>query len=281
MARKKALKKKPETTLVPHRTPDLSALLERAKNGCSAAAVRAYLNAGGSAHTLVQDGEARAAQIPLMHYMTLSNVHPHEELAECVRLLVEADADINATASLCEIERTALMVAGMHTCCNEVQCALLQNGADVSVCAADGTTALHLAAVAGQFGSCKLLLERASSSLVHARNRDGGPPLMYAAGAGQLDLVQLLLQFGADVNTADDKSRPPLMNASLKENVQVVQCLLEAGADVNAVDSNGHCALKAAVQANSTALLQLLLKHGADSSFRDIAGQNALFKAAH
>jgi hypothetical protein len=48
MARKKAQKKKPDTTLVPHRTPNLSALLERAKSGDSALAVKAYLDAGGS-----------------------------------------------------------------------------------------------------------------------------------------------------------------------------------------------------------------------------------------
>jgi hypothetical protein len=33
MARKKAQKMKQETTLVPHRTPNLGALLERAKTG--------------------------------------------------------------------------------------------------------------------------------------------------------------------------------------------------------------------------------------------------------
>jgi hypothetical protein len=36
--------------------------------------------------------------LPLLHYMALCNLHPHNELAECVRLLVEAGADINAIA---------------------------------------------------------------------------------------------------------------------------------------------------------------------------------------
>jgi hypothetical protein len=94
MARKKVLAEgKQETTLVPHRTPNLSALLERAKIGDSAADVEAYLDAGGLATTLVQ---GKKLQVPLLHAMTCANVHPHRELGESVRLLVAAGADINA-----------------------------------------------------------------------------------------------------------------------------------------------------------------------------------------
>jgi ankyrin repeat protein len=119
-------------------------------------------------------------------------LHPHTELAESVRLLVEAGNDINATARLNDIEHTALMVAVMHTCCSAVLQAFLQNGADASVAAApDGKTALQLAAAAGRVHSCRLLLERASS-LIHDKN-DGGAALGYAAGPGHLDVVKLLL----------------------------------------------------------------------------------------
>jgi hypothetical protein len=49
MARKKKAQKKEETTIVPHRTPNLNVLLDAAKFGHSAAAVRAFIDAGGSA----------------------------------------------------------------------------------------------------------------------------------------------------------------------------------------------------------------------------------------
>jgi hypothetical protein len=70
MARKKAQRKQQETTLVPHRTPNLSVLLERAKAGESAADVAAFLRAGGSAQTLVETAEL---PMPLLHYMALYN----------------------------------------------------------------------------------------------------------------------------------------------------------------------------------------------------------------
>jgi hypothetical protein len=53
MARKKATRKQ-ETKLVPHRSPNLSCLLEKAKSGDSIDDVRAYLSAGGSAMSLIE-----------------------------------------------------------------------------------------------------------------------------------------------------------------------------------------------------------------------------------
>eukprot|EP00953_Heterococcus_sp_UTEX-ZZ885_P008098 4862-Heterococcus_DN1.PRE.1 len=76
---------------------NLSALLERAKCGDSSQAVKAYLDAGGSVAAQVRgEGPAAALQVPLLHYMASYNAHPHTELAESVKLLVEAGADIDA-----------------------------------------------------------------------------------------------------------------------------------------------------------------------------------------
>eukprot|EP00953_Heterococcus_sp_UTEX-ZZ885_P034558 17884-Heterococcus_DN1.PRE.3 len=125
MARKKALKKQQGTTLVPHRTPNLSALLERAKSGDATQAVEAYLDAGGSAGVLVQ---AHGQQMPLLHFMALHNNHPHTELAESVQLLLDAGADINAKSGVDDY--TALMRASPRRCCAAAVQAFLQNGAN-------------------------------------------------------------------------------------------------------------------------------------------------------
>jgi ankyrin repeat protein len=68
--------------------------------------------------------------VPLLHDMALCNLHPHTELAECVRLLVEAGADINATAG--RFQLTALMDASKSGCCSKGVQALLQHGANAS-----------------------------------------------------------------------------------------------------------------------------------------------------
>jgi uncharacterized protein len=279
MARRQLQKNKQETAL--HKTVDLAALLERARTGDSALAVKAYLDAGGSANCLAQGGGAGGAQqLPLLHHMALCNDHPHTELAESVRLLVAAGGDIHIkSAGPGDYAHTAVMYAVQRTCCNKVVHAFLQNGADLSVLAADGTTPLHVAAAAGRVDSCELLLARADG-LLHANDNKGCTALMQAAKHGCLD-VKLLLQYGADMNAADNKNRTPLIMSTLNQHEQVVLCLLTAGADVNAVDCGGHGALVAAVQTDSSTLLQLLLDNGADISATDNGGQNALFKAAH
>jgi uncharacterized protein len=265
---------------VPHRLLNLSVLLERAKSGDAAKAVKAYLDAGGSAACLVHGAGEREAttmqQLPLLHHMVLYNSHPHTELAESVRLLVAAGADINATGA---DGRAILARAIERRCCTEVLQILLQNDVDVMAPRADGITALHYAAAAGRVDSCALLLAR-ESSLMHLRDLKGCTALMQAVAFGSVPTVELLCQHGADMSTVDNSKATPLIAACTYKRADTAAFLLKAGADVNAVDCNGQSALMAAARSNSTAVAELLLEHGAGINSTDEQGRNALFIAA-
>jgi ankyrin repeat protein len=278
MARKKVQKKMRETTLVPHRTPNRSALLERVKSDDSALAIRAYLDAGGSAdvHVLSYEGSCFEKHIPLLHYLALHNKHPHTELAESVRLLIEAGADISAVGP---DNDTPLMCASKRDCCTAVLDILLQHGANALVCAADGETALHKAIELRRTDSCRLLLAR-DSSLALMKDADQCTALMYAVALDSLDTLEVLCQHGADVNTVAKSNITPLMMVVGGKSLQMASYLIKTGADVNADDNSGNTALIEAAKVNNVALAQLLLDHGADISITDKKGQNALFKAA-
>jgi ankyrin repeat protein len=278
MARKKVHKQKPESTLVPHRTPNLSVLLDIAKSGDAAQAMKAYLDAGGTAGVLVSGrGVAASQQLPLLHHMAKFNSHLHRELAECVRLLVRAGADINAMSG--PNDRTALMRAAEACCCTQVLQAFMQNGAEVTVRSKrDKKTALHLAAAAGRATSCDLLLAR-EHSLIHMKDSQGCTALMYAVASGSVNTVRVLHQHGADVNAFTNIGMTPLVAACLKDRVSMAAYLIEAGADVNAEDCEGYCATMTAVQHNSFAVLQLLLDCGADIHASNERG-NLLMMAA-
>jgi ankyrin repeat protein len=181
-------------------------------SGDSVQAVKAYLDAGGSPGVLVSvltpDG---VIHMPLLHSMVFLAEHPHRELAECVRLLVAAGADINATANYDGDERTALMYACERSCCIKALQSFLQNGADVIVRSpSDGMTALHQAATAGCTASCKLLVAK-EISLVHVRDSEGRTALVCAVAFGPLEAIKMLLQHGADINSRDTLNRTPLM----------------------------------------------------------------------
>jgi uncharacterized protein len=281
MARKKAQRKQ-ETTLVPHRTSNLSVLLQTAKTGDLAAAVDAFLSAGGLPSAIVeQQGVAGVLRVPLLHAMARFNAHPHRELSQSVALLVAAGADINTVATYAEGKTsTALVCACERDCCTKVLAAFLQAGADACVHHPGSLTALQVAAVTGLAASCTLLLE-SEHSLLHMTDQKGYTALMLAASFGVLENVQLLVQHGADVNAVNNQRETALMLACLQNRVKVVVFLLKRGAAVNAVADNGQVALFGAVQSNSVAAVQLLLDHGADISFTDSTGRNVLFKAAH
>jgi uncharacterized protein len=278
MARKEAHKKKAETTLVPHRTPDLNSLLDRARTGDSALAVKAYLDAGGVVGALVLGGgPSGMQQIPLLHHMALYSSHPHAELAECVRLLVAAGADINCLSG---DARTAVMCASERRCCTRALQIFLQSGADVLVSTPSAITTLHHAAMAGRTDSCELLLAK-ESSLIHLKDVEGCTALLYAVESGHVDTAKMLCQHGADVNTLTTRKTTALMAAcTFFKSAGMVASLIVAGADVNAADQDGNTALMLAAQETSAEAMQLLLSSGADIHAANDSGQNALFAAA-
>jgi ankyrin repeat protein len=195
-------------------------------------------------------------------------------------LLVAAGADINASMAASDgVHFTALMRSVDNCCCPMALDILLQAGADPCVrISPKFITALHAAAMAGAVRCCELLLAKAET-LLEVRDYHDWTALMYVAHGGRVEVAQLLIQRGADVNMVDSLGVTPLMKASLQKYAEVALCLLQAGADVSVVDHSGHCALQAAVQSNSTELAQLLLDHGADINATDNEGYNCLFKA--
>ena len=66
------------------------------------------------------------------------------------------------------------------------------------------------------------------------------------------------------------------MGAADAGSVQVVQLLLGAGADVQKADACGTTALARAAGAGSAQAVRCLLKHGADPLLRDEKGRLAL-----
>ena len=68
----------------------------------------------------------------------------------------------------------------------------------------DGFTALHLAAYFGQEDAARLLLERGADVHVVSRHETiKVPPLQSAAAGGHREIVELLLEHGADPSRAD------------------------------------------------------------------------------
>jgi hypothetical protein len=99
---------------------------------------------------------------------------------------------------------------------------------------------------------------------INARAHGGVPPLIWAALEGNVEEVKSLLKGGAKVNIFTDET--PLMAAARKgydsNHIEIVELLLAHGADVNATDIYGSSALRLAHRKGLSKMVDLLAAHG-------------------
>ncbi|XP_041370759.1 poly [ADP-ribose] polymerase tankyrase-1-like [Gigantopelta aegis] len=101
-------------------------------------------------------------------------------------------------------------------------------------------------------------------------------PLHFAAGFGRKDVVDHLLDCGANVHAKDDGGLIPLHNACSFGHAEVVQLLLRNGADPNARDNWNYTPLHEAAIKGKLDVCIVLLQHGADPNIRNTDGKTAL-----
>src|SRR6185295_10654350 len=125
------------------------------------------------------------------------------------------------------------------------------------------------------------------------RMREGSPrivfatPLMRAAFAGDLELVKLLLERGADPTIVSRDGETMVSAAaglafihgyhrgrSPAERLQVVKLFVAIGNDVNQPDDYGITPLMAAGNYGDVAIIQYLIDAGADLSAHDLGKKN-------
>ena len=116
-------------------------------------------------------------------------------------------------------------------------------------------------------------------SLVNAHDQAGTTPLMHAAGFGNIAMMKLLMQHGADVNAGNKRKSTPLL-WSLHDEAKV-RLLLDRGAKIDTRTVDGRTAVyQAASMGNSVPVLKLLLDEGADPNAKTINGMTPLMAAA-
>ncbi len=276
-------------------------------------------NAGGGSHGkgIVRGGwPDRGVQDPTPGAMTALLYAARDGRGDIARMLVDAGADVNQVEAN-KMTPLLIAIANDHL---DVAHFLLSKGADVNSADFWGRTPLwtaldvrdldydrsgeqHSDRAAGM-EMIQTLLKRGAN--VNARivevppirrwvlpisdiswvDFTGETPFLRAALAGDLEVMRLLLEHGADPNIPTDSNTTALMAAAgvnwsvgqtyteSKANLlEAVRLCLEKGADVNAINSMGFTALTGAVNRGSDDIVEFLVKHGARMDVKDKEGR--------
>jgi uncharacterized protein len=126
------------------------------------------------------------------------------------------------------------------------------------------------AAAVGDIEQLRQLLDR-DPALANAWAEDGFQPLGLASFFGHVEAARLLVERGAEVNSAsrNDMKVMPLHSAAATGDpdtrYELAKLLLEHGADSNARQQDDYTPLMAADQHGDARLRELLVEHGASS----------------
>jgi ankyrin len=198
-----------------------------------------------------------------------------------VQLLLEHGEDVNVQTKQ---QQTPLHFASYFGKL-EIARLLLSHGASIDTLDKFGKTPLHDVCL-GQYdsekarvGVAQLLLECGGNVNMQAKQQT---PLHVASYFGKLDIVQLLLDHGANVDALDKFGKTPLHYISKSKNkskavgIDVAQLLLKHGGNVNAETKNQRTPLHVASYFGKLEIAQVLIEHGANVNASEFFGETPL-----
>lgn len=215
-------------------------------------------------------------------------------VTDAAKLLLDAKANPNGMVDKGELrDWTPLNIVLGFSRSQGTLDQLLSHGADANL--RNGSNAknqprmapLGIAVEQGYLPLIEALLKyKADSNTTNAYNTD--VPLIVAINRGRTDIVELLLDHGAKIETAISDGKPALTLAVLLDNLELTQLLLARGANPNLQTTDGTTALHYVVRdsinpirnnrpgPNNEAIMVALLSHKADPNIRNHQGLSPL-----
>ena len=177
------------------------------------------------------------------------------------QLIVKHPEHINATGGYYRTPAVAALT-GRHF---ELAQVLHRNGSSVDPQGRAGISTLHSATRHWDLEMVQVLLDYGVD--VNLKSGSGNTPLNFALkyNSENVDpcVVRLLLDHGADPNLHPNAGPTPLYRASQYGKVEIVRLLVECGASIEVQDGEGRTPLDVASGEHRDEIIKLLLEHRA------------------
>jgi ankyrin repeat protein len=232
-------------------------LAQSIEKGGSDDLIRLLLDKGAVADMCKPDGMSA-----LMLAASMGNV-------SLTRLMIRGGANVHL--SVRDTGATALRLAIDASAPSEVIDLLLKAGA-TDACNLDGTSPLMAAISNGREADALKMLEKGFSA--NAKSVTGWMPLHLACDRASFNVVQVLLDKGADPNIPAPDGTVVLLALLQRRSKASLDCI-NHGADLNAKSpTDGQTALHVACTNDMPVIVELLLKKGASVHAKNAAGQS-------
>ncbi|KAE9527713.1 hypothetical protein AGLY_012786 [Aphis glycines] len=144
---------------------------------------------------------------------------------------------------------------------------------------AEGNVPLHSAVHSGDFKAVELCLK--SGAKISTQQYDLSTPVHLACAQGAIDIVRLMFGLQPDEKaqclcSCDVQKMTPLHCAAMFDRSEIVQYLIEEGADINALDKESRSPLLLAASRSGWRTVASLIRLGADIQVKDSSKRNVL-----
>lgn len=210
-----------------------------------------------------------------------------------VKLFLDAGINVNVQSAGDERQGN-MLTTPLHCAASrghlKMATLLLNHGASIDTVDQRKMTPLMLATTtspnnAPRLDLIKLLLEKGAKINTQT---DAGSALHTACRSGSIETINFLLERGADPALRDKQGETPLQACIAssyrfgRENAELpIDKLLAKGVDINTANQNGMTMLDSAIQSNNRKLVEKLLSLGADANHSDRNGITTLMRAVN
>ncbi len=133
-----------------------------------------------------------------------------------------------------------------------------------------GITSLMSAVISGDIDGVKFFA-KSGPDLVNQKNIGGATPLLLACREGNLEIVKILIDNGANINVTDNEGWTPLMRAALAGKKDVVDLLMTKDTQAAAINSIGESAIFHATSSDCNECLSSIFRKFNFIKFMDIS----------